>query len=186
MLGIGVGDHGGQQRLVPVHHRLDDNRAGGGERRIQHWPGLLRPLDGVTPRAHGLRRLGEVDPRDLHAEIRVAEEQELLPLDLAERAVAQHQQLQRQAHGDGGGELAELHGQPAIADHAEDRPAGEGAAGGNRVRDGAGHRGQQAGDAEIMPRLHPDVARDQAGMVAAVGHHHCIRRQPRAEGRDRD
>src|SRR3712207_8084584 len=56
----------------------------------------LFPYTTLFRSAHGFGRAGEVDGRHLAGEFRVAEEEHLLPLDLAEDAVADHQQLEVQ------------------------------------------------------------------------------------------
>ena len=74
---------------------------------------------------------GEVDRLQIDAELRVALEDHLLPLDLAQRVVLDDDDLDRQLVLDDGRQLAHQHGEAAVADEADDLPA--------RIRDGRAH-----------------------------------------------
>ena len=77
----------GQRRLVRIDDGLDDRRARMRERLRRTSLGVLRVLDREAGGAAGLGVGREVDRLQLDAELRVALEDHLLPLDLAEHVV---------------------------------------------------------------------------------------------------
>src|SRR5689334_983067 len=72
--------HGG---LIRIHHRLHDRRATVFQRLAKHRCGLLRAIDGESSRATVHRHAGKIDGLQIHAELWIAFENHLLPLDFA-------------------------------------------------------------------------------------------------------
>src|SRR5690606_35018286 len=127
-----------QHRDVVVDQRLDDNRTGLVESLVQGRKEVFGALDRESFAYQRLFRLGEIDRLQLAAELGVTEEHHLFPGNLVEHVVLDHQQLQRDPVAHRGGELAELHGETAIADHGTDLPAGVGDAGSYGIGEAAG------------------------------------------------
>ncbi len=130
---------------------------------------ILGTLDGEAARAAGLRHHGEVDGLKLDAELRIAFEDHLLPLDLAENVVLDDDDGDAQLVFDQRRDLAHQHGEAAIADDADDLASGIGDGCANAVGQSVGHGGQRAGERELHGAAHLDVARCPGRDGAAVG-----------------
>ena len=109
-----------QRRLVGVDHGFDHRRPRGRERFAQHRRALCRIAQLVTCNAAGARDGCEVDGIKVAAELRISEERHLLPFDLAEAVVLDHDDLHVQRILGAGRELSHQHRQPAVADEGDD------------------------------------------------------------------
>ena len=99
--------------------------------------------------AAGLGELDEVDRLELDAVLGVAQEDHLLPLDLAERVVLDDDDLDRQLVLDRRDELAHQHREAAVADEGDDLAVGIGDLGRDGVGQARRHRRQVARAREL-------------------------------------
>ena len=114
------------------------------ERRLQRRPHLLGSLAAEAHAAARLGELHEVDRLQLDPVFGVAQEDHLLPLDLAERVVLDDDDLDRQLVLDRRDEVAHQHREAAVADEGDDLPVGIGDLGADGVGQARRHRRQVA------------------------------------------
>src|SRR5690242_11220586 len=135
-----------ERRLQRIDDGLDEDRAGHRQGAGDELVAGRRVLDRNPGATAGLGDLREVDRLELDAVLGIAEEDHLLPFDLAQRVVLDDDDLDRQAVLDRGREVGHEHAEAAIADEGDDLPAGVSRLGADRVRQTAGHRREVPGE----------------------------------------
>src|SRR5579884_53417 len=162
-------DLGRHRRLVWVYDDFHDGRPAGSNRLLQRWPNLLGLFHGQAQPAARLRVLGKINRMQVYAVFRIAEKDDLLPLDLAEHIVLDDNYQDRQVVLDCGGELAHQHRKAAIADEGDRLPIRVGQRGGDSVRQARRHRRQRARTTKLLRAAHLEVAGDPGGDRARIG-----------------
>ena len=133
-------------------------------------PDLLGRLATEADAAAGLGELDEVDRLQLDAVLGVAQEDHLLPLDLAERVVLDDDDLDRQLVLDGRDELAAISiVKPPSPTKATTWRSGKATWRRVGVGQARGHRGQVARAGELHAPAHLEVPRRPGGDRARVG-----------------
>jgi len=94
----------------------------------------------------------------------VAEEHHLLPFDLPQRVVLDHDDLDIQAIAHDGRQLAHQHAEPAVTREGDDLSMWKRKCSRNGVWDTAAHRGQQSRTGERVTLARVEISRHHAGV----------------------